>query len=263
VSKRLDRVRIVLVGIGAANVSNYRLLVAAGALPGHIIACDRKGTLHRSREDLKQQQDAFVDKWRICCESNAEQIVGGIPEALRGADVCLAFSAPGPETILPEWIRNMARDAVVFACANPVPEIWPAIAREGGAKIVATGRSDFSNQVNNSLVFPAVFRGALDVRAKTISNGMAMAAARELARVAREQGLHDERILPPMDDLEAILRVSVATAMQAQNEGCARLTRTAEQLKVQAAAVIRRARAMTDCLTLAGLIPPPPSAAGG
>lgn len=254
VGKRLDRVRIVLVGIGAANVANYRLLVAAGALPGHIIACDRNGVLHRNREDLKRRQDVFVDKWRICCESNADRIVGGIPEALQSADVCLAFSSPGPGIIRPEWIRNMAPDAVVFACANPVPEVWPAVAREAGARIVATGRSDFSNQVNNSLVFPGIFRGTLDVRARTISNGMAMAAAGELARVAREQGLHTDRILPPMDDLEAVLRVSVATAMQAQKEGCAQLARTEDQLREQAALVIRQARAMTDCLMQAGVI---------
>lgn len=259
VNKRLDRARIVLVGIGAANVATYRLLVAAGAVPGHIIACDRKGTLHRNREDLMRQQEIFVDKWRICCDSNADQIVGGIPEALRGADICLAFSAPGPGTIEPEWIRPMASNPIVFACANPVPEIWPAIAREAGAKIVATGRSDFSNQVNNSLVFPGIFRGALDVRATTISNGMAMAAAGELALVAREQGLREERILPPMDDIEAVLRVSVATAMQAQVEGCARLTKTAKELREEATLVIQRARAMTDCLMQAGLIPPAPA----
>jgi malate dehydrogenase (oxaloacetate-decarboxylating) len=259
VGKRLDGVRIVLVGIGAANVANYRLLVAAGALPSRIIACDRKGILHRNRQDLEQQQDVFVDKWRICCESNADQVAGGIPEALRGADVCLAFSAPGPGTIQPEWIRQMAGDAVVFSCANPVPEIWPDTARGAGARIVATGRSDFYNQVNNSLVFPAIFRGALDVRAKAISNGMAMAAARELARVAREQGLHDRRILPPMDDLEAVLRVSVATAMQAQSEGCAQLKKTQGELKEQAATTIRRARAMTECLIRAGVIPEAPS----
>ncbi len=254
VGKQLDRVRIVLVGIGAANVANYRLLLSAGASAGRIIACDRKGILHRNREDLKQEQDVFLDKWRICCESNADQIVGGIPEALKGADICLAFSSPGPGIIRPEWIRSMAPDAVVFACANPVPEVWPAIAREGGARIVATGRSDFPNQVNNSLVFPGIFRGTLDVRAAKISEGMAMAAARELSRVAREQGLRSDRILPPMDDLEAILRVSVATAMRAQNEGIARLTKTEDQLREQADAIIRHARAMTDCLMQAVLI---------
>lgn len=254
VGKRLDSVRIVLVGIGAANISTYRLLVAAGAVPGRIIACDRQGTLHRNRDDLRRQQDIFVDKWRICCESNADQLIGGIGDALRGADVCLAFSTPGPGIVLPQWIREMASGAIVFACANPVPEIWPTLAREAGARIVATGRSDFPNQVNNSLVFPAIFRGSLDVRARTISDGMAMAAARELASVANEQGLREDRILPPMDDLETVLQVAVATAMQAQKEGIARLTKPAAELREQAALVIGRSRAMTRCLMEAGLI---------
>lgn len=259
VGKQLNRVRIVLVGIGAANVATYRLLIAAGAAAGNMIACDRQGTLHRNREDLRRQQDFFVDKWRVCCESNADQIVGGIAEALRGADVCLAFSAPGPETIRPEWIRAMADDAIVFACANPVPEIWPAVARDAGARIVATGRSDFPNQVNNSLAFPAIFRGALDVRARTISDAMAMAAAGELARVAAQQGLREGRILPPMDDLETVLRVSVTTAIKAQEEGIAQLTRTKDQLREQAAVVIGRARAITACLMEAGLISQAPA----
>ncbi|MBI3463446.1 MAG: NADP-dependent malic enzyme, partial [Planctomycetes bacterium] len=108
VGKRLDRVRIALVGIGAANVAVYRLLVAAGANPAGIIACDSKQTLHPGREDIERQQTVFVDKWRICGESNAEGVVGGIAEALRGADACLAFARPGPEVIRPEWVKTMA-----------------------------------------------------------------------------------------------------------------------------------------------------------
>jgi malate dehydrogenase (oxaloacetate-decarboxylating) len=261
VGKPLGRVRIALVGIGAANVATYRLLLMAGAAPGGIIACDRQGILNRGREDLRRQQDVFVDKWRVCCESNADATVGGIAEALRGADVCLAFSTPGPDTIRPEWIRQMARDAIVFACANPVPEIWPDLARQAGARIVATGRSDFPNQVNNSLVFPGVFRGALDVRARTISDTMALAAASELACVARELGLRDDRILPRMDDSETVMRIAVATAIQAQKDGVARLQRSATQLREQAEMAIRRARAMTGCLMDAGLIPASPPTA--
>lgn len=254
VGKQLESVRIALIGIGAANFAVYRLLIAAGAAAGQIIACDRQGILHPGREDLRRQQDNFVEKWQVSRESNAARMVGGAAEALRGADVCLAFSAPGPQTIRPQWIGSMARDAIVFACANPVPEIWPTAAHQAGARIVATGRSDFPNQVNNSLVFPAIFRGALDVRARAISDTMAMAAARELACVAREQGLHDQRILPPMDDMETVLRVSVATALQAQQDGIAQLTQTATRLRQQAARTIERARATTHCLMAAGLI---------
>ena len=256
VGKQLAEVRIALVGIGAANVATYRMLVAAGADPTRIIAVDRQGTLHRSRRDLERQQNVFVDKWRVCCESNGGQVTGGIAEALRHTDACLAFSSPGPDTIRPEWIRAMQRDAIVFACANPVPEIWPALAHQAGARIVATGRSDFPNQVNNSLVFPALFRGTLDVRARAITSGMATAAAQELAAVARENGLRADRILPRMDDLELVLRVAVAVGLQAQQEGVASLEQSAAELRDRAECTINRARAITHSLMKAALIPP-------
>lgn len=258
VGKELNRVQIALVGIGAANVATFRLLLAAGADPGRIVACDRRGTLHRQREDIERQQEVFADKWSICRETNNRGVVGGIAEALRGADVCLAFSAPGPGTIQPEWIGAMQKDSIVFACANPVPEIWPSLAHQAGARIVASGRSDFPNQVNNSLIFPAIFRGTLDVRARKITNGMTLAAAHELTRVAQEQGLHDDRILPPMDDIETVLRVAVATAMRATEEGIAEVRSTATQLRNQAEQTIKQARAMTTCLMEAGLIRPLP-----
>ena len=259
VGKRLDRVRIAMVGIGAANTATYRLLGAAGVAPGQIVACDSRGTLHRGRTDIEAQQAAFAQKWAICTESNADAINGGVADALRGADVCLAFSAPGPGTIEPAWVRAMARDAVVFACANPTPEIWPWEARAAGARIVATGRSDFPNQVNNSLCFPAIFRGVLDVRARTITDSMAIAAARELAAVARDAGLSDERIVPRMDEPGLYPRVAAATALAAQSEGVARLRKSREQLLDGAAATIAAARGATETLMRAGFIAPPPA----
>ncbi|MBI1963720.1 MAG: NADP-dependent malic enzyme, partial [Candidatus Rokubacteria bacterium] len=162
VGKDVRRVKLAMVGMGAANVACYRLLTANGIDPQAIVACDSKGVLHKARNDVEARREAFADKWRVCRESNGENVTGGIPEALRGADVCIAFSASGPDVVRPEWVRTMARDAVVFACANPVPEIWPWDATEAGARVVATGRSDFPNQLNNSLVFPGLFRGALD-----------------------------------------------------------------------------------------------------
>jgi malate dehydrogenase (oxaloacetate-decarboxylating) len=194
VGKRLDAVRIALIGIGAANMAVYRLLKSQGVAPAAILACDSKGLLHQQREDLKARQDSLTEKWQVCRETNAGCRDGGIVEALSGADVCLAFSAPGPDTIPPSAVNGMARDAIVFACANPVPEIWPAAAKSAGARIVATGRSDFPNQVNNSLVFPALFRGVLDVRARRISDSMALAAAEALAAAARERGLTEASI---------------------------------------------------------------------
>ena len=156
VGKSLDRLRIVLFGIGAANVATYRLLTAYGLDPKAIVACDSKGILHAGRSDIERQKAEFSDKWRICLESNGDNRRGPAGAAFIGADVCIAFSSSGPDVIRPEWIRTMAKDAIVFACANPVPEIWPDAARNAGARIVATGRSDFPNQVNNSLVFPGL-----------------------------------------------------------------------------------------------------------
>jgi malate dehydrogenase (oxaloacetate-decarboxylating) len=258
VGKDLSRVKIAMVGMGAANVATYRILRACGADLDGIVACDSRGTLHRGRHDLEEEREKYKDKWRVCCETNAEGVVGGIPEALEGAEVCIAFSSSGPGVIRPDWIRKMAKDAVVFACANPVPEIWPWEAEEAGARIVATGRSDFPNQVNNSLGFPGIFRGVLDVEARTISDEMAIAAATELARCAEERGLDESRILPRMDEFEVHPRVAVATAMKAQEQGIAGTSATASELHRQATNVIRAAQEETRVLMKAGLIPEAP-----
>jgi malate dehydrogenase (oxaloacetate-decarboxylating) len=254
VGKAMDRVRIAMIGMGAANVASYQLLIRHGVSPGLIVACDSKGTLHRRRHDIEAQQTVFSDKWQVCRESNADSVVGGIAEALRGADVCVAFSTSGPGIIRPEWVNGMTRDPVVFACANPVPEIWPWEAKEAGARVVATGRSDFPNQVNNALVFPGLFRGALDVRARTISDQMAVAVAREVARCAEERGCNEERILPRMDDWDLHPRVAVAAALAAQAEGIARVSRTREELQTDATRIMRQAREATDVLMRTGLI---------
>ena len=261
VGKSIDRIKIAMIGMGAANVATYRLLKADGVNPASIVACDSKGTLHRRREDIEQRQSEYVDKWRVCNESNSDNIVGGIAEALRGADVCIAFAKSDPGLIKPEWVRAMAKDAVVFACANPLPEIWPWEARDAGARIVGTGRGDFPNQVNNSLGFPAIFRGTLDVRARTISDEMALAAAHELARFAEQRGLREDNIVPRLDEWEVFPRVAVATAMKAQEQGIARLRKTREQLLTQAAETIRVARDATRLMMNERLIPPAPQVA--
>jgi len=255
VGKDVDRVKIAMIGMGAANVATYRLLKAAGVDPAGVIACDSKGVLHKGRGDIEARAEEFAEKWRVCLETNAEGVRGGIAEALRGADVCLAFSRSGPGTIRPEWVKGMNLNAIVFACANPTPEIWPRDAREAGARIVGTGRSDAPNQINNSLVFPAIFRGTLDVRARTISDEMAIAAARELALYATEHGLHEGYIVPRMDEWEACPRVAAATALKAQEQGLARLSRTREQLHEGAVKIIRQAREATRLLMREGIIP--------
>lgn len=260
VGKQLSNVKIAMIGMGAANVSVYRILKASGVEPSAIVASDVKGMLHKGRHDVEAQQEHFTDLWRVCLETNPDRVAGGNAETLRGADVCIAFSTPGPGIIEPAWVKTMARDAIVFACANPIPEIWPWEAKEAGARIVCTGRSDFPNQVNNSLVFPAIFRGTLDVRAHTVTDEMAIAAAHELAKCAEERGINEEDILPRMDEWEVVPRVAVATAMKAQEQGVAKLKKGREEIHDQAAKTIRAVRDATDALMREGIIPPPPAA---
>jgi len=221
VGKRLDEARIVLVGIGAANMAVYRLMKAEGAEPGAIVALDSKGTLHSGRRDIADAREALREKWQVCSETNRQGVTGGIAEALKGADACLAFSTPGPGIIPPETVASMADEPIIFACANPVPEIWPEEALAAGARIVATGRSDFPNQVNNSLVFPGLFRGVFDVRARAISERMALAAAHALAGHARQAGLSDQAILPPMERIEVAADIAAAVGAEAVAEGLA------------------------------------------
>jgi malate dehydrogenase (oxaloacetate-decarboxylating) len=234
------------------------LLEASGFQLRNLIAVDSKGILYRERKDIEERQGEFAAKWRICRESNAEDRRGGIPEALRGADVCLAFSKPGPATVRPEWVRQMAQDAIFFACAQPVPEIWPWEAKEAGVRVFGTGRSDFPNQINNSLGFPAIFRGALDVRARTITDEMCLAAAQELARCAEDRGIHEEYIVPTMEEWEVFPREAVAVAMAAQEQGVARLQATRDELYARSAATIKAARDQVQLLMHEGLIAPIP-----
>ena len=245
VGKSLPQVKIAMLGMGAANVANYRLLKAAGADPAAVVACDVNGTLHGGRGDLEALAE-IAPQWDICRESNAEGITGGAAEAIRGADILIAFSRPGPGVIRPEWITTMAPDALVIAGANPVPEIWPPEARAAGARIVGTGRSDFPNQVNNALAFPGIFRGVLDVRARAISDAMAIAAALELARCAELQGLREEHLLPTLDETEVPLRLAVATGMAAQKAGLAQRPGTPEELRARAERAIHEAQKLQD-----------------
>ena len=155
----------------------------------------------------------------------------------------------------------MANDAIVFACANPIPEIWPWDAQEAGARIVATGRSDFPNQVNNSLGFPAIFRGVLDVKAKTITDDMCIAAATELSNYAEERGMSENDILPRMDEWEVFPREAVACALKSIEQGVARVKPSKQELYERASTIIKNARDSTELLMKHGLIKQPPSEA--
>jgi malate dehydrogenase (oxaloacetate-decarboxylating) len=152
----------------------------------------------------------------------------------------------------------MADDAILFVIANPVPEIWPWEAAEAGARVIATGRSDFPNQVNNSIGFPGIFRGTLDVRARTITDQMCIAAAEELALVAEERGLDEEHIVPTMDEIEVFAREATAVGMKAIDQGVARVKKSRKDLYENALALIRRAREETQSLMQDGFIRPPP-----
>jgi malate dehydrogenase (oxaloacetate-decarboxylating) len=242
VGKKIEDVTVAMVGAGAAGVAIVRLLMSAGVTPGNILSVDSKGILHRDRSDRDILQAQFKEKWDICLKTNAKQIKGDVPDAIRGTDVLISASKQGPGTIRKDWIKTMAKDAIVFAEANPVPEIWPWEAKEAGARIVATGRSDFPNQVNNSLGFPGIFRGALDVRAKTITDEMCIAAARELAKVAEDHGLSEEYIVPNMDQWEVFPREAVAVGSKGIEQGVARIKAPAEERFKLAAAIIKQAR---------------------
>jgi malate dehydrogenase (oxaloacetate-decarboxylating) len=255
VGKEMDQVKVSMIGAGASNICISRLLITAGIDPGKIVLVDSKGTLHKGRTEL---QDKFKEKWEMCQKTNAENIQGGPAEAIRGSDVCIGLSTPGPDTIKKEWIASMADDAIVFACANPIPEIWPWEAKEAGARVVATGRSDFPNQVNNSLGFPGIFRGTLDVEARTITDEMCIAAAYELAKCAEDQGLSEEYIVPTMDEWEVFPREATAVGMKAIEQGVARLTMTREELYEKASKIIKRAREETIMLMKEGFIPQAP-----
>jgi len=257
VGKQKEEVRIAFVGSGAANVACTRLIFGWGVDPAKCFMVDSKGILGKHRKDLEMRKAEFVDKWRLCQTTNAEGREGGIPEAMEGADVVVALSRPGPGTILPEWVERMNKDAVVFACANPVPEIWPWEAKEAGAAIVATGRSDFPNQVNNSLGFPGIFRGTLDVRARTITDEMCFAAAEALADQIGDQ-LDEEHILPNMDDWEVFPREAAAVGMKAQEQGVARLQMSYDDLLTHARTIIKRSRDLTQMMMREGFIAEPP-----
>ena len=258
VGKKKEEVKLAVIGMGAANTAVLRLFFADGFKPENIIAVDSKGILSTNRTDLEQGQNANPYKWDLCQRTNPEKISGGMPEALKGADVCIALSHSGPGIILPEWVKGMAKDAIVFACANPIPEIWPWEATEAGARIVVTGRSDFPNQVNNSIVFPSIFRGTLDVKARTITDEMCLTAAYELAKCAEDHGLNEEYIIPSMAEWEVFIRVAVAVGLKAIEQGVAREKASREELTKRAEHMIREARETTSLLMKEGLIPPAP-----
>ncbi|AWR95946.1 NAD(P)-dependent malic enzyme [Acidianus brierleyi] len=241
VGKKANDIKVILFGTGAANIATARLLNKYGVPYKNMILIDSSGVLYKGRNDEDAIKEENVWKYELLKETNKEKITT-IEKAFEGADVLIAASKPGPGTIDSSLISKMNKDAIVFALANPVPEIWPEEAKKAGARIVGTGRSDFPNQINNSLIFPAVFRGALDVRAKTISDEMVIEAARELVAFAREKGLNDEYIIPKMTEWEVFPRVAATVGLKAIQLGLSRITLSYDELYTNAKSMIENAR---------------------
>lgn len=250
--------QIIIFGAGASNLATIRVLELYGVPLKRVIVIDSKGILHAEREDVDSLMVRNPWKYDVALKTNGDRITGPVEEAFKGTDVVVAASTPGPGTIKPEWIAKMNDDAIVFALANPVPEIYPEVAKKAGARIVATGRSDFPNQVNNSLVFPGVFRGALDARARTVTDEMVITAAETLATHAEEKGLDEEYIIPTMEEWEVHPKVAAATATKAVSMGVARTKKTHDEFFEIATSIIRNTRALIEKLMKQGDIKPFP-----
>ncbi len=255
--KEMQNVKIVLYGAGASNTTIYRLLELDGADPENIIMFDSRGTLGKHRDDIKADE-RFYRKQEICEKTNPNG-VKTMEDAMKGADVLIALSKPGPNVIKPEWIQSMASKSIVFVCANPVPEIYPYAAKEAGAYIVATGRGDFPNQVNNSLGFPGILKGGLLVRARKITDNMTIAAAHSLADTAVKKGLSPDYIIPTMDEVEVFPAEARDVAIQAIKDDVARVTMTADEVYNKAETDILEARSITQKMIELGMIKKPPA----
>jgi malate dehydrogenase (oxaloacetate-decarboxylating) len=218
--KKFEDLNVVICGAGAAGYAITRLLRCIGYNPhvvkkvNDVIVCDTQGTIFRGREGLYNNKYKFI----LAEETNQRVVNGTLADAMAGADIFIGVSAP--QIVTEEMVRSMNRDAVIFAMANPVPEIWPDAAKKGGAVVVGTGRSDFPNQINNVLAFPGIFRGALDARATRITDEMKVAAAHAIADYLPKP--HKERILPNILDKEVTVAVAQAVAKAAETCGCSR-----------------------------------------
>ncbi|HYB63231.1 MAG TPA: NADP-dependent malic enzyme [Thermoplasmata archaeon] len=261
--RAMPDIRTVLLGAGAANLATARLLLALGQDPARLSLVDHHGILHAERDDVDELSVRHPWKYRLALRTNGGGRTGDLARALEGADVVVAASTPVPGTLRREHIRAMAPEPIVFALANPAPEIWPDVARGAGAAVVATGRSDFPNQVNNSLVFPAVFRGVLDARARSVPDEIVLAAARELARGAQRKGVGPLHILPTMEELEVFPHVAAAVADAAVAAGVARRRQSHAEFLQRARTLMARPSRLARVLARAGLTPPMPRGSRG
>ncbi|MDY0151930.1 MAG: NADP-dependent malic enzyme [Candidatus Cloacimonas sp.] len=254
--KKMGEISCVLYGAGAANSTIASFLLQSGLNPARLIIFDSKGALHPARTDLEQNPTKYK-QWSLAKISNPN-CIESMENAMQNADVLIALSQPGPNTIKPEWIKLMAPRSIVFACANPVPEIYPYEAKAAGAFIVATGRGDFPNQVNNSCGFPGILKGALLVRARKITDNMAIAAAHSLANYAQKRGITPEDIIPKMDEPELFAYLAADVAKQAISDGVAREIMSYEEVFSRANKEIAATRKLCKSMMDEGFISPPP-----
>jgi len=254
--KKLSEVRIVLLGAGAANTSIARLIHADGGDPSKMILFDVSGALHSGRQDF-MNDPRFSRQKDLCLKTNPGRIED-IAVAMKGADVLIALSQPGPDTVKKEWISSMAAKSIVFTCANPIPEIWPHEAKAAGAFIVATGRGDFPNQVNNSVCFPGILKGALLVRSRKITDGMAITCAHSIADYSEKKGISPDNIVVTMEDPGVFAVEAADVAMKAIAEGVARINLSWQEVHDRAQADIEEARSATRLLMEKGFIKEPP-----
>ncbi|MCR5466196.1 MAG: NADP-dependent malic enzyme [Lachnospiraceae bacterium] len=213
VNKKIDEIRVVTSGAGAAGIAIIKLLISMGLKD--VVMCDRKGAIYKGREGLNAEKEIIAEM------TNQQMRKGSLEDVIKGADVFIGVSAPG--CVTPEMVKSMAKDPILFPMANPTPEIMPDEAKAAGAAVVGTGRSDFPNQINNVLAFPGIFRGALDVRAKDINDEMKIAAAKAIAGFVTDDKLSADYIIPSALDKTVAQAVAKAVAKAARETGVARL----------------------------------------
>ncbi|MHA2140509.1 MAG: NAD(P)-dependent malic enzyme [Candidatus Thorarchaeota archaeon] len=257
VKKDIENVKVAYLGVGAANTRTAYLMISAGVDPKNIIMVDRKGAIYADREDIVEQKDYDTFKYDLAQKTNPDRMNGNLGDVIAGVDVLITASTPTPGAVKKEWVSKMASDSIVYACANPLPEIWPWDAKDAGARIVGTGRSDFDNQINNSLGFPGIFRGTLDVMATTITDEMCIAAAQALADLGAKEA-NEKKVIPTMDQWELYPLEATAVGMKAMEQGIARKQWEEKDLYKHAEKIIRTARAGSEMLYREGHIPKAP-----
>ncbi len=254
--KSLNSIKLVMMGAGAANSTIARICIKAGVNPKNIVMFDKDGALHSDRKDYEENK-AFYHQWNLCRITNPNKIKN-IEDAFRGADAVIALSKPGPDTIKPEWIEMMNEKPIVFACANPIPEIYPFAAKKAGAFIVGTGRGDFPNQVNNSIGFPGILKGTLIVRATKITDNMAIAAAKALAEFAEKRGINPENIVPNMKERDVFPFVASKVGLQAIKDKVANIIKSEKEIYSEAENDIKKSLQLIELMMEKGVIKKPP-----